>query len=124
MSHATQLVSRLIVAVMLCAVASLCEAITQEQGCSAVLKLANSGKIKSLGHGKFYCESTEIDHSIGNYIIVELHKTYPEAPPGWVGSTLVGRFAVNSLSGAVYEFDTGEWTVGVKLNPGRWNAKH
>jgi hypothetical protein len=116
--------NRLIVVVVLCAAALLCEAITQEQGCSAVLKLANSGKIKSSGRGEFYCESTEIEPSLGNYIIVDLHKTYPEAPPGWTGSTLVGRFAVDPVSGAVHEFNSGEWTVGGKIESKRHNAKH
>lgn len=84
------------------------------EACMAVLKLANAGIISANGSGEFFCESSE-QVSESAYIIVDLHRTFPEAAPDWTGSTKVGWYAVDSKSGAVFEWDIANMAAGKKL---------
>jgi hypothetical protein len=90
----------------------------QDRACGLVLEVAKSGRLQSGKGGEFYCESSERDPK-GMYIIVDLQRTSPAAPAARVGSNKVGWFAVDPTSGAVYEWDVGEMTIGAQLRAGK-----
>ena len=54
----------------------------------------------------------------GRYFVFALRSKYP-APPGagqnWVGSSLVGWFAVSRSAGTVFNWDVGAEALGNKL---------
>jgi hypothetical protein len=90
----------------------------QDRACSLILEVAKSGRLQSGKGGEFYCESSERDPK-GMYIIVDLQRTSPAAPAARVGSNKVGWFAVDPTSGAVYEWDVGEMTIGAQVRAGK-----
>ena len=53
----------------------------------------------------YYCE---LDNSSSRYYVFAFRSRHPEPPgagPNWVGSNLVGWFAVRRRDGAVFEWD-------------------
>lgn len=74
---------------------------------------------RSAPHGlrEYRCD---FDHGegAGRYYVFALRSNFP-APPGakpdWVGSALVGWFAVSRESGEIDEWDVAEWPLGEEM---------
>jgi hypothetical protein len=69
------------------------------------------------GINEYRCE-LETDEGNGHYFVFALRSNYPAPPgasPNWVGSSLVGWFAVSRSTGTVFNWDIAALALGQKL---------
>ena len=58
--------------------------------------------------GFYYCAGW---YKVPKYFVIGLHYSF-HAPPGWVGSNLVGWYAIRRTDGKIFEYDMATMAVG------------
>ncbi|MBV8635961.1 MAG: hypothetical protein JO002_15805 [Burkholderiaceae bacterium] len=83
--------------------------------CDAVIAVAKERHFARGTAGRYHCESVE-DFAQGAYFLVNLKFTSADIPKDFVGSNLVGWYAVRKSDHAVFETDLAEETVGKRIS--------
>lgn len=106
----------LIAAYLVCCHIAFAEPISADDACSRLLDYADRHGIKDVHADGFSCRAGERE---GRYFIVDLHQAFKDGPPEWVGSTLLGWYAVRIKDGAIFEYDMANESVGRRVDADR-----
>lgn len=83
--------------------------------CEVLIAIAKDRHFVGDLAGTFYCESTD-DFLGGKYYLVNLKFNREDAEREFVGSNLVGWYAVRKSNRAVFEVDIGEGRLGKRVS--------
>jgi len=92
-------------------------AISSASACSRLKAAVAQRQSPRHGINEYRCE-LETDEGNGRYFVFALRSNYPASPgasPNWVGSSLVGWFAVSRSTGTVFNWDVAALALGQKL---------
>jgi len=92
-------------------------AISSASACSRLKAAVAQRQSPRHGINEYRCE-LEADEGNGRYFVFALRSNYPAPPgasPNWVGSSLVGWFAVSRSTGALFNWDVATLALGKKL---------
>ena len=88
--------------------------ITSEANACEVLTKAVPKHVQLLNTlGGYYCELHDVSRRYHVFVFGSRHSEQPGVSPGWVGSTLVGWFAVRCSDGIALEWDMANNLPGV-----------
>ena len=97
--------------------------LSASQACDQLKQVIANARSAPHGSKEYHCERDPAEGG-GRYYVFALRSNFPspaKASSDWVGSALVGWFAVSKESGDVYEWDVGNDALGKKL--ARVNSK-
>ena len=92
-------------------------AISSASACSLLKAAVAQRQSPRHGINEYRCE-LEADEGNGRYFVFALRSSYPALPGAslnWVGSSLVGWFAVSRSTGALFNWDVATLALGKKL---------
>ena len=92
-------------------------AISSSSACGLLKAAVAQSQSPRHGINEYRCE-LEADEGNGRYFVFALRTNYPAPPgagPNWVGSSLVGWFAVSRSTGMVFNWDVSALALGQKL---------
>jgi len=91
--------------------AAACSSISEPEACNKLLRIAAEQHLvkETDPSGAYYCEPSG-DNASDHYLIGLHYRVV--TPPDWVGSDLVGWYAVRRSDGRVSEWDIAEGTLG------------
>jgi hypothetical protein len=94
------------------AITGCSSAVTEDQACKALLRAVEKAHLvtEPVPPGHPYCEPTK--PRLPGYYQFGLHYAPDEWPKDWVGSDLLGWFAVRQSDGHVFAWDVAEDELG------------
>lgn len=93
-----------------------CTSALQDAACNKAIRAVAKFIAPEKQKHEYYCS---IHRQSAGYFVFRVGSRFPvpaDAGPAWVGSNLMGYFAVNRANGKVYNWDIAEDRLGSMLN--------
>jgi len=88
--------------------------LTEEAACDALISAAKNRHFVGDVPGTYFCDSID-DFLGGKYFLANLRFNRSEAEREFIGSNLVGWYAIRKTNHAVFEVDIAEGTLGKRI---------
>lgn len=114
MPTSPRLIAKILILALCASTSAEASTLSSEAACLKLRRVVARTYSAPHGAGEYHCELDTSEHVHGYYVF-GLHSNFP-APPGagpdWVGSSIVGWFAVSKSTGKVFNWDLPDLGLG------------